>query len=120
MSKTGFSKSTFQSVLKYYQGPSWFEEIRKQAWDSCCAQSFPSQNDEEWRRTDIRAWDPESFIPAVLLGNQTSDRNIDLDATSDTADYGGVLITVDGTPYSQKPEHPLTTCLLYTSDAADE
>ena len=109
MSKTGFSKSTFHSVLKHYQGPSWFEEIRKQAWDSCCAQSFPSQNDEEWRRTDIRAWDPESFIPAHLFENRKSSRNVDLEVTSDTTDYGGVLITVDGTPYSQKPEHPLTT-----------
>ena len=63
----------------------------------------------KWSGTALVERDQESFKQSARLENQKCDRNSDLDATSDTADYGGGLITVDGTPDSQKPEHPLTT-----------
>jgi Fe-S cluster assembly protein SufD len=59
----GFSEAAFASFLKARDEPSWLQDRRKQAFELSRSLPWPTSRDEEWRRTDIRAFKRESFTP---------------------------------------------------------
>ena len=59
----GFTESTFQSFLRGRDEPSWLTDRRREAFARFQAFAWPTARDEEWRRTDIRAFKLENFAP---------------------------------------------------------
>jgi Fe-S cluster assembly protein SufD len=64
ISATGFTESAFESFLKGRDEPSWLTDRRHEAFARFQAFAWPSARDEEWRRTDIRAFKLGDFSPA--------------------------------------------------------
>jgi Fe-S cluster assembly protein SufD len=64
ISAGGFTESAFESFLKERDEPSWLIERRREAFARFQAFAWPSARDEEWRRTDIRAFKLADFSPA--------------------------------------------------------
>jgi Fe-S cluster assembly protein SufD len=57
----GFNEETFRSLLDSRSEPSWLRAKREAAWARFAELPWPSRNDEEWMRTDIRLFKPDRF-----------------------------------------------------------
>ncbi len=71
----GPSEAAFASFLKARDEPSWLQERRRQAFDLFRSLPWPTSRDEEWRRTDIRAFKLDRFtLPSQGDGPTDADR----------------------------------------------
>jgi Fe-S cluster assembly protein SufD len=61
----GFTEAAFESFLKARDEPAWLVARRKQAFGLFRSLPWPTARDEEWRRTDIRAFKLDRFAPPV-------------------------------------------------------
>jgi Fe-S cluster assembly protein SufD len=59
----GFTAEAFQGFMKMRDEPAWLAERRREAFARFQAFAWPSARDEEWRRTDIRAFKLDAFGP---------------------------------------------------------
>ncbi|MGE3821112.1 MAG: Fe-S cluster assembly protein SufD [Isosphaeraceae bacterium] len=59
----GFDSTAFQAFLKERDEPSWLLKRRQEAFDTFLATPWPTARDEEWRRTDLRAFKLGAFSP---------------------------------------------------------
>jgi Fe-S cluster assembly protein SufD len=59
----GFTEEAFHAFLKERDEPSWLIERRKEAFRVLQATPWPTARDEEWRRTDVRAFKLGNFAP---------------------------------------------------------
>ena len=59
----GFNESTLDGFLKGRDEPDWLRTRRREALEVLKATPWPSAKDEEWRRTDVRAFKPDAFAP---------------------------------------------------------
>ncbi len=72
-----FSDAGFDNFLQSRDEPGWLTDQRRKAWRLFNEKPWPSRNDEEWRRTDIRLFKLDRFSmesdgdhelpPAVLV-----------------------------------------------------
>ena len=62
-SAVGFTEDAFEAFLKTRDEPSWLIDRRREAFARFQAFAWPTARDEEWRRTDIRAFKLDSFSP---------------------------------------------------------
>jgi Fe-S cluster assembly protein SufD len=60
---TGFTPATFDAFLQSRDEPGWLTEQRRAAWRAFGELPMPSRKDEEWMRTDIRAFHLDRFSP---------------------------------------------------------
>ncbi len=60
---TGFSEAAFDTFLKGRDEPDWLRKRRREAFDLFRSLPWPTLRDEEWRRTDIRAFKLDQFAP---------------------------------------------------------
>src|SRR5436305_14976692 len=60
---SGFSEAAFDSFLKGRDEPEWLRKRRRQAFELSRSLPWPTLRDEEWRRTDIRAFKLDQFAP---------------------------------------------------------
>jgi len=95
---TGFTEQTFGSLLTGNHDPEWVIRRRREAWKSFVAQPMPALNDEEWRRTDIRALKLDAFVPAGL---DSSAEGVGVVAESfaphlSKGQFAGSMLQVDG------------------------
>ncbi len=61
----GFTDETFQAFLSTRQEPDWLVDQRQQAWQQFSALGWPTANDEQWRRTDIRLFKADRYHPPL-------------------------------------------------------
>jgi Fe-S cluster assembly protein SufD len=59
----GFTEDVFEAFLKGRDEPDWLVDRRREAFAKLQASPWPTLRDEEWRRTDIRAFKPAEFAP---------------------------------------------------------
>ncbi len=52
----GFTEASFEAFLKSRDEPAWLLERRRSAFEAFSGMSLPTAREEEWRRTDIRAF----------------------------------------------------------------
>ena len=52
--------------------PSWLKEQRLAAWKTFCMQDLPHQKEEEWMRTDIRAFQLDAYGLPAKKGSGTN------------------------------------------------
>jgi Fe-S cluster assembly protein SufD len=70
----GFTEASFAAFLKSRDEPGWLVDRRRSAFEVFSSLSLPSMRDEEWRRTDIRAFRLASFAPPNPAGPTTEER----------------------------------------------
>jgi Fe-S cluster assembly protein SufD len=58
---TGFTDQAFAAFLASRHEPAWLLEQRQQAWNEFQGMAWPTRNEEEWIRTDIRLFKLNSF-----------------------------------------------------------
>ena len=96
----GFNDATFDAFLATRNEPGWLIDVRRSAWQAFQEMPMPSRSDEEWMRTDIRAFKLDQFgFP-----------NADAESTPEAApavlgnnvDLAGTASTVNGIPQSAK------------------
>jgi Fe-S cluster assembly protein SufD len=61
----GFNEANFEAFLKARNEPEWLQDRRREAYSLFLAAPWPTLRDEEWRRTDIRAFKIDQFKPAA-------------------------------------------------------
>src|SRR3954463_4321983 len=59
----GFNEATFEAFLNGKDEPAWLRQRRRDAFAAFLAAPWPTARDEEWRRTDIRAFKLDAFAP---------------------------------------------------------
>ncbi|HUE76259.1 MAG TPA: Fe-S cluster assembly protein SufD [Chloroflexota bacterium] len=69
---TGFSRAAVLELSHAKNEPAWMRDFRLAAWDIYERTPMPDRRQEEWRRTDIRALDMESFAPYSLNTRRAS------------------------------------------------
>src|SRR3954451_18776910 len=62
-STDSFAEQAFESFLRDRDEPSWLIDRRREAFARFQAFAWPGARDEEWRRTDIRAFKLGDFAP---------------------------------------------------------
>src|SRR5947209_6397557 len=72
-SVSGFSEAAFAASLKSRDEPAWLVDRRKRAFELSRSLAWPSARDEEWRRTDIRAFRLDQFAPPPADGAPSAD-----------------------------------------------
>ncbi|WP_165248368.1 Fe-S cluster assembly protein SufD [Paludisphaera soli] len=63
---TGFSEEAFETFLQGRDEPGWLVDRRREAFARFKAFAWPTSRDEEWRRTDVRAFKLDAFAPPAL------------------------------------------------------
>jgi Fe-S cluster assembly protein SufD len=62
----GFTEDVFEAFLKERDEPGWLVDRRREAFARLQGSAWPTLRDEEWRRTDIRAFKPADFGPPAV------------------------------------------------------
>lgn len=96
----GFTNEAFEAFLGGRREPAWLSELRRQAWAKFCELPLPDRTQEEWMRTDIRAFKLDGFgIPSP----SADEKPIAKALLSKGIDLAGRAVTCDS--------RPLPTCL---------
>jgi Fe-S cluster assembly protein SufD len=61
----GLTEASFEAFLKARNEPGWLQERRRKAFELYRSLPWPTLRDEEWRRTDIRAFRLDQFAPGA-------------------------------------------------------
>ncbi|MCX7968050.1 MAG: Fe-S cluster assembly protein SufD, partial [Armatimonadetes bacterium] len=99
---TQISREALEFIIKRNGEPVWVRELRRKAWDVFEQTPMPTPKDEEWRRTDLKAFRLTEYSPISL------------------PEYDGVL-SLDVLPNEllgflhPGSEEGNIACLLYTS-----
>lgn len=93
-----FSDRSFQAFLEGLVEPSWAIDRRRAAFAAFQALPMPSQRDEEWRRTDIRAFKLDRFDPGASAETAASDEVKALSAAGEVLSerYATGVVRLDG------------------------
>jgi Fe-S cluster assembly protein SufD len=73
LKSSGFTEDAFGAFLSGRDEPAWLRAKRKDAFAAFRGLAWPSARDEEWRRTDIRAFKLNTFSPPVASDAPTAD-----------------------------------------------
>jgi Fe-S cluster assembly protein SufD len=93
----GFDADALARFLKPRDEPGWLIDQRREALARFEAASWPTLRDEEWRRTDIRAFKLASFAtPAGQLPGAAARAAIEPVRAGLSAHYGTGIVHVDG------------------------
>ena len=93
----GFGPSAFERFLDGLDEPQWVSERRRAAFHRFLETPMPSLRDEEWRRTDIRAFKLDAFAPPRSVPPSPESQTA-LQPCWDAlaANYGAGLARIDG------------------------
>jgi Fe-S cluster assembly protein SufD len=56
-----YDRETFEAFLAAREEPDWIQRKRREAWESFAKLNWPSRDEEEWRRTDLRLFHLDRF-----------------------------------------------------------
>ncbi len=71
--RAGFTPEAFHAFVESRREPDWLIDRRRRAWAAYEHLPWPSRQDEEWSRTDIRLFQDKDFSLAVPDGSDRSD-----------------------------------------------
>jgi Fe-S cluster assembly protein SufD len=89
----GFTTDALQRLLERRDEPGWMRERRLEAWRTFEALPMPTQQDEEWRRTSLRALKLDKLTPEAA---PTAPAGSLLPAAEQRDDFAGYLALHDG------------------------
>mgnify|MGYP001076204496 CR=1 FL=1 len=115
----GYSEDVFEAFLKERDEPGWLVDRRREAYARLQAFAWPTLRDEEWRRTNIRAFKPAEFGPPKATEPSAAAR-----AAFDplweklATHYGAGVAHVDGLAVRKADPSKLGGAILVDLDAA--
>ncbi len=65
-----FDVSTFEQFLKSGNNTPWVEQQRRNAWNQFSSMAWPARNEEDWMRSDLRAFQLNRFPLPLNAGSQ--------------------------------------------------
>ncbi|MFV1966271.1 MAG: Fe-S cluster assembly protein SufD [Pirellulaceae bacterium] len=68
----GFDQASFDNFVESRGEPNWLSDQRRRAWAGYLEKAWPSRNEEEWRRTDIRLFRLDSYHLTLDTPNLSS------------------------------------------------
>ena len=86
----GFTAETIAQVIAERNEPAWMTERRQAAWQAYSTIPMPTRQDEEWRRTDLRALKLDDTSPLGAATVTPTQRML-----ADAAELAGGLTLVD-------------------------
>jgi Fe-S cluster assembly protein SufD len=111
----GFSIDALERLLRRRDEPAWMRERRMEAWRIFESLPMPTQQDEEWRRTSLRALK----LDKVALDNAPTHPNGSLlPMTEQGEDFAGFLAVHDGQPVERRVSDALTARGVIFTDLA--
>jgi Fe-S cluster assembly protein SufD len=69
LSTQGLSREAVEALSAARDEPTWLRDWRLAAWETYEATPLPTRQDEDWRRTDIRALKLDQFAPCAPSGD---------------------------------------------------
>ncbi|MEM9238323.1 MAG: Fe-S cluster assembly protein SufD, partial [Verrucomicrobiota bacterium] len=89
---TGFNEETHQLFLSGREEPEWLHSFRREARADFDRLAWPTRNEEEWIRTDIRLFKPDKYaVTSAPIGDPEVTPLL-----SQGVELGGQSITVNG------------------------
>src|SRR6056297_1925593 len=74
ITELSFDAAGFESFVDAQHEPGWLTELRREAWHHAEAMAWPQRREEEWIRTDIRAFQIKKFaVPAPNGASQPAE-----------------------------------------------
>jgi Fe-S cluster assembly protein SufD len=93
--KQGFTNEAFESFLARRREPAWLVELRRDAWAVFLDLPLPDRTQEEWMRTDIRAFKLDGFdIPT----QSAEEKPLAKALLTKGVDLAGRAVTCDSRP----------------------
>ncbi len=88
----GFTQEAFEAFLSQRREPAWLNQLRREAWETFLELPLPDRTQEEWARTDIRAFKLDKFgIPIA----SAEEKPIAKALLTEGVDLGGSAVTSD-------------------------
>jgi Fe-S cluster assembly protein SufD len=88
----GFTREAFEAFLSQRCEPAWLNQLRREAWKTFLELPLPDRAQEEWARTDIRAFKLDKFgIPVA----SAEEKPIAKALLTEGVDLGGSAVTSD-------------------------
>jgi Fe-S cluster assembly protein SufD len=91
--QSGFSQTAFEALLKMCPGPAWLVDARRKAWRQFLDLPWPSRDNDEWSRTDIRTFNADQY---AIVVDDLAERPHPAGLLSEGVELGGQVITVNG------------------------
>jgi len=100
----GFSQQTFEAFLQSRKEPAWLTEQRQRHWQMFNAKDWPTRNDEEWIRTDIRLLKLNQFGMPIEGAAQTGSPQVGpvQALLTENVTLGGDMGTVNSRPLATR------------------
>ena len=93
----GFTDEAFETFLSARREPSWLAAQRREAWATFRRLPFPDRSQEEWMRTDIRAFHLDHFAPPAAAGVEA---DVPPRLLSRGVELAGSVVSIDSQPHS--------------------
>ena len=116
----GFTEAAFARFLKGRDEPAWLTQRRREAFARFQALPWPSAQDEEWRRTDIRGFRLDAFSPPTAERTGSEARFGILSQALDAQGVASVEHRDGGLARGADPVLPKGAILLDLAQAARE
>jgi Fe-S cluster assembly protein SufD len=97
-SPLGFTRTGFEAFLESRQEPSWLRDQRREAWELFGKLKWPTANEEEWFRTDLRMFNLDRYSP---LADVASDYE-PVGLLTEGVELGGQSRALNGRPLSSE------------------
>jgi Fe-S cluster assembly protein SufD len=92
INKQGFTQEAFEAFLSQRREPAWLKQLRREAWKTFLELPLPDRTQEEWMRTDIRAFHLDRFgIPMQPVDEKPIAKAL----LTEGVDLGGSAVTSD-------------------------
>lgn len=111
----GFSRAAVEMRAAARQEPDWLREWRLAAWATYEATPMPTRQDEDWRRTDLRALRLDQFAPAIAPPAEAPVAPALRPHLVLEADTGGLLVLQDGALVARELRAALGAGVVLTS-----
>jgi len=100
----GFTQEAFETFLAQRREPAWLIQLRRDAWSAFLELPLPDRTQEEWMRTDIRAFKLSQF---VIPAHSAHDKPLAKTLLTEGVDLTGRAVTSDSRPLPTRLEAEL-------------
>lgn len=107
----GFSREAVEELSHRRNEPDWLRQSRLSAWEAYERLPMPTRNDEEWRRTDIRALPIDDVAPFGDALERVSSRDALPESVrqqlAEAGDVAGIVVQQDSSVIYQESSESL-------------
>jgi Fe-S cluster assembly protein SufD len=105
----GFTQEAFEDLVSARAGePTWLAARRRSSWKMFEDGVWPARNDEEWTRTDFRAFKLADYTPTPFGAELEAEYRVPA-LLARGVDLAGSVVAVNGVAVSQSRDAELTT-----------